>query len=292
MTLRRRVSAPRPSPRDPSATMGAWPSPRSPSSTAGHARRRGDDPGHRRRAAARRRRLRGRPPLRRPARSRSTSTSRAWRARRANLRLQIDLDAVRADVDALLAAAGPVDGAAALPPHARRPPHRRSIEALPARRRRSPLRDASPTRRRACSTASSRSATRRTCSPRGSPSERGADEALLVTPHGRVLEAPTSSFFCVARTADARARRRSSDHILDSITRRRAAASCPTCARSAVTRDELRGAEEAFLASTTREVQPIVTRSTTSSCPPRRGPLTPRAARARSPRTIAAELGA
>ena len=28
--------------------------------------------------------------------------------------------------------------------------------------------------------------------------ERGFDEALLVTPHGRVLEAPTSSIFWVA----------------------------------------------------------------------------------------------
>ena len=27
--------------------------------------------------------------------------------------------------------------------------------------------------------------------------ERGFDEALLVTPHGRVLEAPTSTFFWV-----------------------------------------------------------------------------------------------
>ncbi len=29
--------------------------------------------------------------------------------------------------------------------------------------------------------------------------ERGFDEALLVTPHGRVLEAPTSSIFWVSR---------------------------------------------------------------------------------------------
>ena len=37
--------------------------------------------------------------------------------------------------------------------------------------------------------------------------ERGFDEALLVTPHGRVLEGPTSSFFWV-RDGDAAARRR------------------------------------------------------------------------------------
>ena len=47
--------------------------------------------------------------------------------------------------------------------------------------------------------------------------ERGFDEALLVTPHGRVLELPTASFFWAAdgevRTPPL------SDHILDSITR-------------------------------------------------------------------------
>ena len=45
-----------------------------------------------------------------------------------------------------------------------------------------------------------------------------ADEALLVTPHGRVLECPTSSFFLVrdgeVLTAPLE------DHVLDSITRR------------------------------------------------------------------------
>jgi branched-chain amino acid aminotransferase len=48
--------------------------------------------------------------------------------------------------------------------------------------------------------------------------EQGADEALLVSPHGRVLECPTASFFLVRdgaiRTPPL------SDHILDSITRR------------------------------------------------------------------------
>src|SRR4029450_15595 len=50
--------------------------------------------------------------------------------------------------------------------------------------------------------------------------ERGADEALLVTPHGRVLEGPTNSFFC---SFDGRelVTPPMEDHILDSITRRR-----------------------------------------------------------------------
>src|SRR5690606_18799554 len=49
--------------------------------------------------------------------------------------------------------------------------------------------------------------------------ERGCDEALLVTPHGRVLEAPTSSLFWIADgellTPPLE------DHILSSITRQR-----------------------------------------------------------------------
>ena len=63
----------------------------------------------------------------------------------------------------------------------------------------------SPTRPRASSTASSRSPTPATCSPRRLAQEHGFDEALLVTPHGRVLEAPTSSFFWVKDGAAAHA---------------------------------------------------------------------------------------
>ena len=84
--------------------------------------------------------------------------------------------------------------------------------------------------------------------------EAGAEEALLVTPHGRVLEAPTSSLFYVIgselRTPPL------SDHILDSITRRRLLAALDV-AELPVTLEELLGCEEAFLASTTREVQAI-----------------------------------
>jgi branched-chain amino acid aminotransferase len=84
--------------------------------------------------------------------------------------------------------------------------------------------------------------------------EKGADEALLVTPHGRVLEAPTSSIFWVAegvvRTPPL------SDHILASITRALAIELSEAQERSC-TLDELLAAEEAFLASTTRELQPV-----------------------------------
>ena len=85
--------------------------------------------------------------------------------------------------------------------------------------------------------------------------ERGFDEALLVTPHGRVLEAPTSSIFWVAGGSvftpplD--------EHILASITRAVVLAASGAVERSC-TLDELLRADEAFLASTTREVQPVV----------------------------------
>lgn len=84
--------------------------------------------------------------------------------------------------------------------------------------------------------------------------EQGADEALLVTPHGRVLEAPTSSIFWVAagvvRTPPL------SDHILDSITRALVIELSGAQERSC-TLDELLSADELFLASTTREIQSV-----------------------------------
>ena len=56
-----------------------------------------------------------------------------------------------------------------------------------------------------------------TCSPAGSPGSSGYDEALLVTPHGRVLEAPTSSIFYV--TGGELFTPPLDEHILASITR-------------------------------------------------------------------------
>jgi branched-chain amino acid aminotransferase len=85
--------------------------------------------------------------------------------------------------------------------------------------------------------------------------ERGFDEALLVTPHGRVLEAPTSSLFYVAGDG-ALCTPPLEDHILASITRN-AVLELTGAEERAVTADELLGCEEAFLASTTREVQPV-----------------------------------
>jgi branched-chain amino acid aminotransferase len=84
--------------------------------------------------------------------------------------------------------------------------------------------------------------------------ERGFDDALLVTPHGRVLEAPTSSIFYVV---DGELLTPPLDeHILASITRAMVLAATDASER-AVTLDELLRADEAFLASTVREVQPV-----------------------------------
>jgi len=84
--------------------------------------------------------------------------------------------------------------------------------------------------------------------------EQGADEALLVTPHGRVLEGPTWTFFWVR---DGRLSTPPlSDGILDSITRRRLLEECEVT-EAPCTLDDVRAAEEAFIASSVREVMPI-----------------------------------
>jgi branched-chain amino acid aminotransferase len=85
--------------------------------------------------------------------------------------------------------------------------------------------------------------------------EQGADEALLVTPHGRVLEGPTCTFVC-SLDGESLVTAPLSEHILDSITRRRLLAVCEVHER-VITRDELAGVREAFMASTLREVHPI-----------------------------------
>ena len=86
--------------------------------------------------------------------------------------------------------------------------------------------------------------------------ERGCDEALMVTPHGRVLEAPTSSFFWVDGDGTL-CTPPLDDHVLASITRAHLLRLVAVEERS-VALDELKAtAREAFLASTTREVQPV-----------------------------------
>src|SRR3954469_23719656 len=80
-------------------------------------------------------------------------------------------------------------------------------------------------------------------------------EALLGTPHGRVLEAPTSSIFWVDATG-AVCTPPLDEHILASITRDRVLRVLDVDERPA-TLDDVQNAREVFLASTTREVQAI-----------------------------------
>jgi branched-chain amino acid aminotransferase len=118
--------------------------------------------------------------------------------------------------------------------------------------------------------------------------ERGADEALLVTPHGRVLEGPTMSFFC-SLDGETLVTPPLEDHILDSITRRRLMAQVEVAERP-VAVDELAAVREAFLASTLREVHPV--RSIDGrALPEPPGPLT-RAAAERMRAHIEQELAA
>jgi branched-chain amino acid aminotransferase len=168
------------------------------------------------------------------------------------LRLKLDVGALDSDIDALLAATKPGD--VLLRVLATRGGHRIVLlEPLP------PLPQAlsldyvtfAPVRVldgiKSLSYAANMLATR-------IARERGYDDALLVTPHGRVLELPTASFFWVAagelRTPPL------SDHILDSITRQividaAGAVEAPT------TPAELELAREAFVASSVFEVLPV-----------------------------------
>lgn len=83
----------------------------------------------------------------------------------------------------------------------------------------------------------------------------GAEEAVLVRPDGVVLEAPTSTVFW----ADADGNLRTPEisvGVLESITRALIVSELHV-EEGSFDADELRGAHEAFLASTTREVQPV-----------------------------------
>lgn len=85
--------------------------------------------------------------------------------------------------------------------------------------------------------------------------ERGKDEALLVTPEGQVLEAPTASIF-VSFDGETLVTPPLGDGILASITRATLLDRIEVTER-AISRDELGGATEAFLCASIREVQPI-----------------------------------
>jgi branched-chain amino acid aminotransferase len=171
-----------------------------------------------------------------------------------NLRLEIDLGALRADVEALLAEAPPEARDGALRVIVTRGGRRLALtEPLPAAADSIRLATVTFAPTRILDGVKSLSYAANMLASRVAR-EQGADEALLVTPHGRVLEAPTSSFFWVAGgeiltpPLD--------DHILASITRARVIEETGASERACTLEDAL-AADEAFLASTTREVQPV-----------------------------------
>jgi branched-chain amino acid aminotransferase len=84
---------------------------------------------------------------------------------------------------------------------------------------------------------------------------QGADEAILVTPDGTVLEAPTATVFWVSPQGSLRTPSLESG-VLQSITRARVIAELDVEEGTWPVAD-LRAAQEAFLASTTREVQAV-----------------------------------
>jgi branched-chain amino acid aminotransferase len=84
---------------------------------------------------------------------------------------------------------------------------------------------------------------------------RGADEAVLTTPDGTVLEPPTSSIFWVSPEGELRTPALDNG-VLESITRDRLVKALHV-EEGDWPVDDLRAAHEAFLASTTREIQAV-----------------------------------
>jgi branched-chain amino acid aminotransferase len=166
-----------------------------------------------------------------------------------NLRLQLDVAEIARDVDALLASAEPGD--ALLRVVATRGGHRIVLlEALPMLPEALTLGYVTFAPVRVLDGVKSLSYGANMLATRLAR-ERGFDEALLVTPHGRVLELPTASFFWVA-DGDVLTPPLS-EHVLDSITRRIVIEVAAAKERVATPVD-LESAQEAFVASSVREV--------------------------------------
>ena len=203
----------------------------------------------------------------------------------AGLRLEADLDALRRELAALVEAAGPVEGVLRI--------------VLTRGGRRIALVEPLPHHAPLARVATIRYAPNRVLDGLKSLSyagnmlakrlaqEAGFDDALLVTPHGRVLEASTSSFFWV-RDGELLTPPLE-DRILASITRAKVIAAMGAM-EEPCTLEDLRGAEEAFLASSVREVQPLAAIDELR-LPAAPGPVTLRAREALG-RAIERELGA
>jgi branched-chain amino acid aminotransferase len=170
----------------------------------------------------------------------------------AGLRLEYDADALRAEVAALLEAAGPVEAMlrVVLTRGGRRI---LTVEPLPQQLAVTRVMTVTYSTTRVLDGLKTLSYGGNMLAGRLAR-EQGFDEALLVTPHGRVLEGPTWSFFWVAGgdlfTPPLE------DRILASITRAYVIEECEAQERPC-TMDDVSAAEEAFIASSVREVAPI-----------------------------------
>jgi len=171
----------------------------------------------------------------------------------AALRLEFDAMALRAEIDALLEAAGPVEGQLRLivTRGGRRiaateqvPVHAETVKVGSVTYQTTIILNGV----KSLSYGANMLATRLA-------KEAGADEALLVRPDGIVLEPPTSTMFWVLDGALCTTA--ISEGVLESITRDRLLKAVPGIEEGAWTLDEVKGASEAFLASTTREIQAV-----------------------------------
>ena len=171
----------------------------------------------------------------------------------ASLRLEFDRVALLAEIEALLAEAGPVDGQVRLivTRGGRRiaateniPAHGETIKLATVTYQTTIVLNGV----KSLSYAANMQATR-------IAKASGADEAVLVLPDGTVLEPPTSSIFWVA---DGALRTTSlAEGVLASITRDRLIKAVPGVEEGAWTLDQVKESSEAFLASTTRELQAV-----------------------------------
>ncbi len=152
----------------------------------------------------------------------------------ANLRLELSPMDVRADIAALLAEAEPVDAAlrVLVTRGGRRIGLIEPLKELPPTIALATVAYA-PTRVMDGVKSLSYAANMLT---RRLAQEQGADDALLLTPHGRVLEGPTAAFFAVLDGALVTPPL--SDHILDSITRCKVMA-VADAREQVITRDDL-----------------------------------------------------
>jgi branched-chain amino acid aminotransferase len=171
----------------------------------------------------------------------------------ASLRLEFDRMALLAEVEALLAEAGPVEG------------QMRVIVTRGGRRiaATEPIPHHDPTIRLASVTYQPTIVLNgvKSLSYGGNmlasrlAKEAGAEEALLVRPDNIVLEPPTSSIFWF--TEGALRTTSLTEGVLASITRDRVMRAVPGVEEGGWTLGEVKSAEEAFLASTTREIQAV-----------------------------------